>query len=200
MKQLRIWLALPLIIVINSVTAVRAQQTESTAPRIVNLKSADGTQLKASFFPSAKPGPGVLLFHQANRTRTSWDGLARQLAAAGINTVAVDGRGHGESDGTREDGVKKAAADVEAVFQFLISQPGVERNVIGLAGAGSYGVINALEVARQHPADIKSLVMLSGDSFLAGVDFLHEASQLPELFVIAEANSMRAIPRCFSSA
>jgi hypothetical protein len=34
---------------------------------------------------------------------------------------------------------------METFFQFLISQPGVQRDVIGLAGAGSYGVINALE-------------------------------------------------------
>jgi dipeptidyl aminopeptidase/acylaminoacyl peptidase len=121
----------------------------------VDLKSADGTLLKATYFPAAKPGPGVLLFHQANRTRASWDGVARQLAAAGINTVAVDGRGHGESGGTREDGIKKAPADMEILFQFLISQPGVQRDVIGLAGAGSYGVINALKTARLHPASIK---------------------------------------------
>src|SRR5262249_17932361 len=52
--------------------------------------------------------------------------------------------------------------------------------------AGSYGVINALEAARLHPAAVKSLVMLSGDSFSPGVQFLHQASQLPELFVIAD--------------
>jgi len=159
------------------------------APRTtVDLKSADGTLLKATYFPAAKPGPGVLLFHQANRTRTSWDGVARHLAAEGINTVAVDGRGHGESGGTREDAIKKTSADMETLFQFLISQPGVQRDVIGLAGAGSYGVINALETARLHPASIKSLVMLSGDSFPPGIEFLHEASQLPELFVIADTD------------
>jgi tetratricopeptide (TPR) repeat protein len=57
-----------------------------------------------------------------------------------------------------------------------------------LAGAGSYGVINALETARLHAASIKSLVMLSGDAFPPGVEFLHEASQLPELFVIADTD------------
>jgi tetratricopeptide (TPR) repeat protein len=77
---------------------------------------------------------------------------------------------------------------METCFQFLISQPGVQRDVIGLAGAGSYGVIHALETARLHPAGIKSLVMLSGDSFPPGIEFLHQASQLPELFVIADTD------------
>ena len=47
---------------------------QSPAPRTVDLKAADGTLLKGTFFPAAKPGPGVLLFHQSNRTRQSWDG------------------------------------------------------------------------------------------------------------------------------
>ncbi len=104
--------------------------------------------------------------------------MARQLAAAGINTLAVDGRGHGESGGRREDAVEKTLADMETCFQFLISQPGVQRDVIGLVGDCSFGVIYALEIARLLPAGIKSIAMLSGDSFPPGVEFLHEASQI----------------------
>lgn len=163
-------------------------QTSQSLPRVVELKASDGVALKATYFSAGKLGPGVVLFHQANRTRTSWKGLARQLATAGINTVTVDGRGHGESGGERKDTIKMTQADTETVFQFLISQPGVQRDVIGLAGAGSYGVIDALETARLHPATIKSVVMLSGDTFPPGVEFLHEASQLPELFVIADTD------------
>ena len=167
----------------------QAQPSQSpAAARVVDLRASDGTILKASYFSAGKPGPGVLCFHQNDRSRTSWDDVARQLAAAGINTLAVDGRGHGESGGTRKDAIEKTSADMETFFQFLISQPGVQRDVIGLAGAGSYGVINALETARLHPAGIKSIVMLSGDSFPPGVEFLHEASQLPQLFVIADTD------------
>ena len=118
-------------------------QSSPPAPRVVALMTSDGTLLKATYFSAGTPGPGVLLFHQANRTRSSWEGLSRQLAAAGINSLAVDGRGHGDSGGTRKDTIEKTPSDMETVFQFLISQPGVRRDVIGLAGAGSYGVINA---------------------------------------------------------
>jgi hypothetical protein len=55
------------------------------ASRDIDLKSADGTILKGSYFAAAKPGPGVLLFHQDNRTRESCEGVAAQLADAGIN-------------------------------------------------------------------------------------------------------------------
>src|SRR5207253_1326987 len=155
------------------------------APRTLDLKSTDGTLLKTTYFAAANPGQGVLLFHQSNRTRTSWDDVARRLAAAGINTLTVDSRAHGESGGTVEDAWQKKQADLETGFQFLISQPGVEHDVIGLAGAGSHGVVNAVETARLHPADIKSLVLMSGETFLPGIEFLHQASQLPELFVVA---------------
>ena len=69
------------------------------AARVVDLKASDGTLLKASYFAAAKPGPGVLLLHQGNRTRKSWDELAGQLAVAGINTLTLDMRGFGESGG-----------------------------------------------------------------------------------------------------
>jgi formylglycine-generating enzyme required for sulfatase activity/pimeloyl-ACP methyl ester carboxylesterase len=188
MKQLLEWLAFAVFLFVVLTNIARAQRSQPAAPRVVDLKSTDGTVLKGTFYTTAKSGPGVLLFHQSNRTRASWDDVARQLAAAGIHTLSVDGRGHGESGGTRESAVEKTSADMETSFQFLISQPGVQRDVIGLAGAGSYGAINALETAGLHPTGIKSLVMLSGDSFPPGIAFLHEASLLPELFVIANTD------------
>src|ERR1700730_9301 len=186
MKHLRT--SLILAVLIFAVSATRAQQSHPPSPQVVDLKSADGTLLKATYFRAAKPGPGVLLCHQSNRTRTSWDDVARQRAAAGINTLAVDSRAHGESGGTREDAWQKKQADLETAFQFLISQPGVQRDVIGLGGAGSHGVVNAVETARLHPADVKSLVMMSGETFRPGIEFLHQASQLPELFVVADTD------------
>jgi hypothetical protein len=79
----------------------QAQQSlQPSAARVIDLKASDGTVLKASYFAAAKAGPGVLLLHQSNRTRASWDGVARQLATAGINTLTLDMRGFGESGGT----------------------------------------------------------------------------------------------------
>lgn len=188
MKQGRRYLIFAVLIASAAASVARAQQSQPSSPRVVDLKASDGILLKATYFSAAKPGPGVLLFHQSNRTRSSWDDLARQLAAAGINTLEIDSRGHGESGGTREYDSQKWQADLETAFQFLVWQPGVQRDVIGLAGAGSLGVINAVETARLHPADIKSLVMMSGETFRPGIEFLHQASQLPELFVVADTD------------
>src|SRR5882672_105279 len=100
-------------------------QLQLPALRVIDFKTPDGIVLKGTYFAAAKPGPGVLLFHQGNRTRTSWDDVARQLAAHGINTLAMDSRAHGESGGTVEEASQKRPADLETAFQFLISQPGV---------------------------------------------------------------------------
>jgi tetratricopeptide (TPR) repeat protein len=164
-----------------------ARNASGDAPRIVDLKTSDGAILKGTYFAAAKPGPGVLLLHQSNRDRKSWDGVAVQLANAGINTLTLDMRGFGESGGTRGES-KRLPEDVDKALEFLMSQPGVERQVIGVGGAGWFGVLYSVEAARRHPKEIKSLVSMSGETLRDGLQFLHQASQLPELFVFSDAD------------
>jgi dienelactone hydrolase len=166
-------------------SAAKAQEPQ---PRVVELKAPDGTLLKATYFAAGKPGPGMLLFHQSNRTRTSWDDVARQLAAAGINKLTVDSRGHGESAGKIEKQYWSQywAGDLDSAFQYLISQPGVARDVIGVGGAGWLGVHNSVEMARRHSAAVKSLALLSGETLLPQLRFLRQASQLSGLFVVSD--------------
>jgi len=205
MKQTRVF---PLLMVlILTPAAIRQSTTNATATnapqvqpsqmppvvRVVDLKASDGTLLKATYFATAKPGPGVLLLHQSNRTRDSWDGLAGQLASAGINTLTLDMRGFGESgtpytkltDAEREKVRPMWPRDVETAFQYLVSQSGVKRDVIGVGGAGWFGVLHSIELARQH-SEVKSLVLLSGETLQDGLQFLRQASQLPGLFVVAD--------------
>jgi dienelactone hydrolase len=206
MKETRIFLLLLVLIFIPAAirqatpnaaaTSVPQAQSSQLPPvvRVVDLKASDGTLLEATYFAAAKPGPGVLLLHQSNRTRDSWDGLARQLAAAGINTLTLDMRGFGESgtaytkltDAERAKVRQMWAGDVDTAFQYLASQPGVKRDVIGVGGAGWFGVLHSIELARQHSAEVKSLVLLSGETLQDGLQFLRQASQLPGLFVVAD--------------
>src|SRR5262249_18308256 len=179
MKQLRNRWAFAVFIFAVLANVARGQQAHPAAPHMLDLKSTDGTLLKATFFPAAKPGPGVLLFHQSNRTRTSWEEVSRQLAAAGINTLTVDERGYGESGGKKEGRELYHDADLDAAFAYLVSQSGVERDLIGAGGAGWLGVDNSVETARRHSAEVKSLVLVSGETLLPQLRFLREASQLP---------------------
>ena len=183
-----------LILLLLGSLVISAARTNSVE-RFVDLKTPDGTILKASYFASAKPGPGVLLFHQSNRTRKSWDDVAAKLAAAGVNTLTVDVRGHGETGGKYDNWTgpnwkesRKGwwAGDLDTAFQFLVSQPGVTHDVIGIGGAGLLGVDNSVETARRHSAEVKSLVLLSGETLRKQLLFLHQASQLPGLFVVSD--------------
>lgn len=164
------------------------------AERVVDLTAADGTKLKATYFPAAKPGPGVLLLHQCNRQRKVWDGLARQLSAAGINVLTFDQRGFGESGGDpfeklspeqRADIEKeKRPSDIDTAFQYLVSQPGVTRDMIGVGGA-SCGVHYSVQTARRHP-EVESLVLLSGITDFNGRQFLRNSAKLPVFLSVAD--------------
>jgi dienelactone hydrolase len=206
MKQMRILLlsaviAPALVQAGNSAAVASTPQAQPSqqqpAARAVDLKASDGTLLKASYFAAAKPGPGVLLFHQTNRTRKAWDDVAAQLAAAGINTLTLDMRGFGESGGIPHDKLtpkeraqvrERRPADIDTACQYLLSQPGVKGDVIGLGGSGVDGVENSIETASRHSAQVKSLVLLSGQTALAGRQFMRLASQLPGLFVWADGD------------
>jgi dienelactone hydrolase len=185
-RTLSFFLSLTIILTITALG-----EGPKSAPRDIDLKSTDGTILKGTYFAAAKPGPGVLLFHQSNRTRKSWDELAAQLVAVGVHVLTVDSRAHGESGGKYDTEANRAAywktwwaSDLDAAFQYLSSQSGVNREVIGAGGAGNLGVQSAIETARHHPAQVKSLVLLSGETVRSGMEFLHQASQLPQLYVM----------------
>jgi dienelactone hydrolase len=176
------------------VCAVTCVVSSWSAERVVDLTAADGVKLKATYFAAAKPGPGVLLLHQCNRQRKVWDGLAQQLAAAGINVLTMDYRGYGESEGDRFDKLppqeaaqiqaEKWPGDIDTAFQYLVSQPGVTRDVIGVGGA-SCGLNNSVQTARRH-TEVKSLVLLSGNTDLKGRQFLRESAKLPVFFAVAD--------------
>jgi len=171
--------------------ACAAQQ--SPGPRVVDLTAADGTKLKATFFSGRKPGPGVLLLHQCNQQRKGWDGLATQLAAAGISVMTVDFRGYGESEGTAPKDLPQAEAvkvlnekwpgDVDLAYRYLVSQPGVDAHIVG-AGGASCGVNQAIHLARRH-TEVKSLVLLSGNADREGRAFLSASEKMPVLLSAA---------------
>jgi len=164
------------------------------AQRIVELTAADGTKLKATYFAAAKPGPGALLLHQCNRQRKVWDGLAQQLAAVGINVLTLDYRGFGESGGDPFDKLpreqmaqiqaEKWPSDFDTAFRYLVSQPGVTRDTIGVGGA-SCGVNNSVQIARRYP-EVRSLMLLSGNTDLNGRQFLRNSATVPVFFSVAD--------------
>jgi dienelactone hydrolase len=168
----------PLYSLLMVLTTTALAEPTKHVVRTVDIKSADGTAVKGTYFAAARSGPGVLLFPQGNRTRDAWGDLAKELAAAGINTLTVELQRYHDEKGWW------AAED--AALEFLASQPSVNRDIIGIGGAGALGVDLAVETARHHANQVKSLVLISGEVLRPQLKFLHKASQLPGLFVFSD--------------
>ena len=164
------WLAS--IIVLAAVTAPHAQSAE------VSFKAADGFDLKGSFYPVARGGPGILLLHQCNADRRIYDQLATMLSVAGYNVLALDFR-----QGSRD----KWPGDVDAALVFLTSQSSVNGRALGVVG-GSCGVNQAIHAARRHPA-LRTLVLLSGGTDPEGENFVKDAARVPIFGVASEEDA-----------
>ena len=169
-----------------------------TSPQTITLKGADDAALKATYYPSARPGAGILLLHDCNRDRTAWSALAAGAAARGYHVLALDYRGFGESSGERFESFQqqqpivdaKWPGDIDAAFAWLTAQPGVDKTRVAAAGA-SCGVNQSVQLARRHP-EVRTVVLLSGAVTPPGREFLRTSPGLP-VFAAASADDGDAV-------
>ena len=185
-----------LLVLLFSCNAALSEQPS----RDITLKAKDGTSLAATFYPAAKAGPAVILFHQCNRDRKAWQPLADALSKSGINVLTMDYRGYGESHGERfvklppnEQGrwVREVwPSDVDVAFEYLKSQSGVKADELG-AGGASCGVNQSIHLAMRHP-EVRSLALLSGNTDRSGRQYLTTATKLPLLMTAADDDGLTA--------
>ena len=144
----------------------------SAQSRDVDLEAADGVTLKATYTSPGQPGPGMLLVHQCNMDRTSWNDIAAELVGAGVHVLTLDLRGFGESggEGIRASGfpafLETSTADVDMAYDYLASQSGVDGSRIGAGGASCGAMLTADLAARR---DVEALMLLSGPPSEAAV-------------------------------
>lgn len=147
-----------------------------TQKQDLDLKAADGVNLKATYFSPGRPGPAMLLLHQCNMDRHAWDGLAMDLANSGFHVLTLDYRGFGESGGDRAQR-EKWPGDVDAAYAFLLAQKGVDKSRLA-AGGASCGVTQSSDLAARHH-EIKALMLLSGAASDATKAYLTATPTLP---------------------
>jgi dienelactone hydrolase len=179
------------LILLFAGAAAAAGEPVTGAP--ATIPAPDGTKLAATYYAGEKPGPGILLLHQCNKDRSSWNGLAERLAREGFHVLTVDYRGYGESGGKRhldlsdQDRVEVVnevwPGDVDAAYAYLKSRPGVQ-GVMG-AGGASCGVNQSIQLSRRHP-EVKSLVLLSGNTDSSGRQHLKGKSSPPLMLAAAD--------------
>jgi dienelactone hydrolase len=163
----------------------------------VDLKAADGTELKASYFSPGRSGPAILLLHQCNMDRHAWDGLAEDLTKAGFHVLTFDFRGFGDSGGRTTDATvrrtvmsEKWPGDVDTAYAYLLSQKGVEKSRVA-AGGASCGVTQAADLATRHH-EIKALMLLSGQASPAAKAYLESNPKLPVFGAASESDTRAA--------
>ena len=155
----------------------------------VDIKAADGANLKGTYFSAGRPGPAMLLLHQCNMDRHAWDGLAEDLAGNGFNVLTIDFRGFGESgdQSERAAGRPKWPGDVDAAYAYLTSQKGVDQSRVAVGGA-SCGVTQSADLAVRHP-EIKALMLLSGMASDAAKTYLAGNPSLPVFGAASEGDT-----------
>lgn len=103
------------------------------------------------------PFPGVICFHGMTSSNVGYIPLIEKLAENGIAGLAINMRGHGESDGDFNTAtVTEAINDGLAAYDFLTSQPNIDSNKIGLLGT-SVGAILVSFTSQQR--EIQSIVL-----------------------------------------
>lgn len=100
-------------------------------------------------------GLPVILLHGGGQTRHSWSRAATQLAAAGYRTLALDLRGHGESDWPADQDYSTDAfvADLKAVIATLPRPP-------VLVGASLGGACSLLALGESATPLASALVLV----------------------------------------
>lgn len=148
----------------GAVLIAAAPPVAAYASRQVTFYTEDGLRLSATWHePRMRPAPAVVLVHMLNRSRRDWDVVASRLAMEGIGALALDLRGHGESQGAAylsgPPDYEAFVADVSAARRHLASRPDVQPGRVGIAGA-SLGASLAVLAAGGDPP-VRSLALLS---------------------------------------
>jgi dienelactone hydrolase len=139
-------------------------------PRDLQFVSAGNARIVGTIYETGKlKSPAVLLLHQWQNDRKSFDAFAKILQEKGFVVLAIDGRGFGDSvkttDGKtilpeRTDQVVEAMkTDVDNAFLLLADREDVDAENIGIIGA-SYGSSLAIIYGSENK-EVKAVAALS---------------------------------------
>ena len=123
-------------------------------PTPIELAAAGGVTLRGDAWGSGD-APPVLLLHGGGQTRHSWAGTGRRLAREGWRALALDLRGHGESDWSPDGvyGVEVFLADLLAVLRGMPELP-------VLVGASLGGWLSLLAEGESEARVCRALVIV----------------------------------------
>jgi len=136
-------------------------------------------------------GPGILMVHMLNSNKDAWAPLAQALNSQGFATMAIDLRGHGDSELSwttfAAQDFKNMALDLESAAKFMKKQG---TPIAGIVGA-SLGANHALCFAAKKRPGLKSVVVLSPGLDYRGVKIAQAISAIDvPLFIVSAKGDM----------
>lgn len=140
------------------------------------LKTSDGAEIAYDLYEVLNPKRWFVLVHMMPTTKESWADFAKQAQSAGVASIAIDLRGHGQSTGG-PDGYQdftdadhqKSLLDIQAAADYLLEK-GVQSHNITLVGA-SIGANLVLKFIVENP-DFKRATLLSPGLNYRGIEAL----------------------------
>ncbi|KLI05759.1 peroxidase [Mycolicibacterium conceptionense] len=139
--------------------SVSTGNTEHSESRTVTFRGVDDLNLVGDEWnrdaASAADRPTVLLLHGGGQNRFSWKNTGQILADRGLHVVALDARGHGDSDRSPSANysVEALSADVQQVL-YQIGRPVV------LIGASMGGLTSILAAHEAGPELVTKLILV----------------------------------------
>lgn len=133
--------------------------TGSSTPQTVTFRGVDDLALVADEWnrdsAATAERPSILMLHGGGQNRFSWKNTGQILADAGYHVVALDSRGHGDSDRspTADYSVEALCGDALQVL-YQVGKPAV---LIGASMGGLTGILAAHEAG---PELVEKLVLV----------------------------------------
>ena len=138
------------------------------------LKTSDGIKIAYDFVEASNLKSYLVLVHMMPAMKESWKDFAALAQKQGYSSMAIDLRGHGESDGGpngyqsfSDEEHQRSILDLQAAVDFL-REKGAAVDKISLIGA-SIGANLALQHISGHP-DFKMAILLSPGLNYRGIE------------------------------
>lgn len=150
----------------------------------ISLKTSDGKSISADYYQivGKRDAPAVILAHMMPSTKESWREFAKKLNEAGFQAMAIDFRGHGESEGGPEGFLdfsdsehQESIKDIESAAEFFLVRE-VPFGKMAFVGA-SIGANLSLQFQSKHP-EVKASVLLSPGLNYRGIETEQMAKKL----------------------
>jgi len=130
----------------------------SSSPQTVEFSGAGAVSLVADEWnrgAAASGHPTILMLHGGGQNRFSWKNTGQVLADGGFHVVALDARGHGDSD--RAPGADYAVETLTADVVHVLDAIGRPVTIIGASMGGLTGILAA---HRAGPDRVTRLVLV----------------------------------------